>query len=85
MFGNASGTKETERNFMKVMISHDFCKGCGICVELCPAKALRGSRNPTRRGFYPPEKVEGTECKGCKLCEMTCPDLAIWVVEDEKR
>jgi pyruvate ferredoxin oxidoreductase delta subunit len=21
-------------------ISYDFCKGCGICAEVCPAKAI---------------------------------------------
>jgi len=24
----------------KLSISYDFCKGCGICAEVCPAKAI---------------------------------------------
>ncbi len=70
---------------MKVMVSEDLCKGCGICVEFCPKETLRVSSKLTRRGFYPPEKVKERECSGCKLCEMTCPDLAIWVVDDEEK
>lgn len=69
----------------KVMISEDLCKGCGICVEFCPRKVLKVSSKLTRRGFFPPEKIEDRDCTDCKLCEITCPDLAIWVAEDEER
>jgi pyruvate ferredoxin oxidoreductase delta subunit len=24
-----------------VKIDYDYCKGCGICAEECPAKAIR--------------------------------------------
>lgn len=68
----------------KVMISEDFCKGCGICVEFCPRKVLKISEKLTRRGFSPPVKIEDRKCSGCKLCEITCPDFAIWVAENEK-
>jgi 2-oxoglutarate ferredoxin oxidoreductase subunit delta len=70
---------------MEVMIAEDLCKGCSICVDFCPRKALQQSKKLTRRGFYPPERVKEKECSGCRLCELTCPDLAIWVVENGKK
>lgn len=24
-----------------IRINYDYCKGCGICAEVCPAKAIR--------------------------------------------
>ena len=52
-----------------------WCKKCGICVEICPKKALAiGSRE------YP-ELANPEACTRCKLCEMMCPDFAITVAE----
>jgi len=28
----------------KVLIDYDFCKGCGICCEVCPKKAISMQR-----------------------------------------
>jgi 2-oxoglutarate ferredoxin oxidoreductase subunit delta len=64
---------------MEVIIAEDLCKGCGICVGLCPNKILRVSKDLSKRGFYPPETIEEGDCSGCRICELVCPDLAIWV------
>jgi len=56
-----------------VRVDEKRCKGCGICVALCP-----------RRVFVTDERGKATvgrpeECTGCGLCDSLCPDLAITV------
>jgi len=64
----------------RVVVDGRLCKGCGICVEICPKKALAlgcinpdtGYRNPVQRG----------NCIGCRLCMWFCPDQAIVVIRE---
>lgn len=51
-----------------------LCKGCGICLEKCPTKALIGIPTP---------KVNPEKCSLCGICELNCPDCAIKV--DKKK
>ena len=49
------------------------CKGCGICVTLCPKQVL--SLDDLGKIVVSDE----TKCIQCKQCEMRCPDYAIFV------
>ena len=55
-------------------INRDWCKGCGICVELCPKKVLELDD----QGKAVAARVQ--DCIACRLCEMRCPDLAIEII-----
>ena len=39
----------------KLYIEEKYCKGCGICIEFCPAKVLKTSKKMNSRGYFPPE------------------------------
>jgi len=60
-----------------VSVNGSLCKGCGICVEICPRKALVMSGRRGELGYFNPE-LRGT-CVGCRLCEWYCPDFAMTI------
>ena len=55
-------------------INEAWCKGCDICVKMCPERVLRlGARGTA-------ELIDPAGCTACRLCEWLCPDFAIRVV-----
>ena len=50
-----------------------WCKGCGLCIAICPKKVLE-LNDQVKCVAVRPE-----DCIGCKLCQMRCPDFAIEV------
>ncbi|MGC8777161.1 MAG: 4Fe-4S dicluster domain-containing protein [Candidatus Caldatribacteriaceae bacterium] len=69
--------KETARGI--VQIDEEFCKGCGLCVRICPRKVLAIADYFNSRGYYPACVVRGEDCTGCGFCAQVCPDVAISV------
>lgn len=67
-----------------IEINHAWCKGCQICIEICPRDVLVLAAEVSDKGFRPVvvEKIEN--CTGCSMCELMCPDLAITVEGVEK-
>ena len=71
----------TPRFHVKVLKA--FCKGCGLCISVCPRRALTLSQNVNKSGFHFPEsdnksrKTLGKLCSGCKQCAIICPEAAI--------
>ena len=61
-----------------------LCKGCGLCREKCPERALSWSK---RLGVYGTPMVEPDPelCKGCRTCEVVCPDCAILLERPAQR
>ncbi len=59
------------------------CKGCNLCIELCPRDVLRISDNTNDKGYHLPEIVHGKEadCVHCEFCTMVCPEFAIFTLE----
>ncbi len=56
----------------RIVIHPRLCKGCEICVRLCPRKVLE-----IREFKAAAARIE--DCTACMLCEMRCPDFAIEV------
>ena len=56
-----------------VEIDEAWCKGCDICVKLCPERCLA----LTARQVATVRRPEA--CTGCGVCEWLCPDFAVSV------
>ena len=59
------------------IINRDWCKGCGICIAMCPKNVLELDEKDKAVA------VRLEDCIACQLCEQICPDLAIEVIIEE--
>ena len=56
-----------------VTINKDECKGCGLCVESCPPKALFLAPELNQYGVHAGQ-YKGEGCTGCGICFYCCPE-----------
>ena len=61
-----------------VTVDTELCKGCGFCIEFCPAEVLKFSEEFNSKGYHPPLVFKPEACTGCDLCGIYCPDFAIF-------
>ncbi|MGQ9629974.1 MAG: 4Fe-4S dicluster domain-containing protein [bacterium] len=62
-----------------VYIDFERCKGCGLCIAVCPKEILALSEVFNSKGFHPAVCVNQDACTRCALCYRMCPDVAISV------
>lgn len=67
----------------KIKINFERCKGCGLCVAVCPKKCIQISAESNKNGYFPAE-FSGDECTACTMCALICPDAVIEVQSDDK-
>lgn len=65
----------------KIEIDTDMCKGCYLCIEVCPKKCIGKSETFSKTGYFPAKFIKD-ECIGCQTCARVCPDLAIKVYRE---
>lgn len=65
-----------------IQIDRNLCKGCYLCISVCPNECIVISETSNEKGYLPAQFV-GTDgnhaCTGCALCALICPDMAIEV------
>ncbi len=70
----SKGTVEVEP-IISVLADEDACRGCGLCVPLCPYGALEIRNTEKGRKVH----VINVACKGCGVCAATCYQHALTI------
>ena len=70
--------REWETDAVVIRIYPRYCKGCDVCVQLCPVRALGME-------LFKVKVTDAEKCNACMQCELRCPDFAITVEKKEKK
>ena len=63
----------------KITIGREKCKGCLLCISVCPKGLICIDKKLNRRGVNPVRFKDSPECLGCSMCAIICPDCCIEV------
>jgi 2-oxoglutarate ferredoxin oxidoreductase subunit delta len=71
-----------------VEIAQEKCKGCELCVSVCPQQCIALDQTVfNSKGFHPAKYsfhgLKG-DCTACGLCYMICPDYAVRSIKIRK-
>jgi indolepyruvate ferredoxin oxidoreductase beta subunit len=72
----AAVVQELPQRARRLEITEAWCKGCDICVKMCPERCLALDARQIVR------VVDPAACTACRLCEWLCPDFAIRLVAE---
>ncbi len=62
--------KRLRTEAITAFVDEKLCSGCGICVKLCPYRAIEKDANGVAH-------ITSVVCKGCGTCGASCPERAI--------
>jgi len=66
-----------------IKVTEALCKGCDLCVDVCPKKILKlDETRVNARGYHPAICTDMSACTACAICGKICPDSAIRVERD---
>ena len=70
----------------RIAIDEERCKGCLLCVTVCPKAIIVPSSRFNAKGYKVAELPEADmdKCTGCASCANLCPDVAITVWRSAK-
>ncbi len=68
----------------EVVILERFCKGCGLCVEVCEQEKLFINPKPDKQGIQRAVVRPEADCTGCLRCATICPDAAVEITRIEE-
>lgn len=61
-----------------IKVDREKCKGCMLCISVCPKGQLQEDKNLNKKGIKPVRFLD-KDCTGCAFCAVICPDVAIEV------
>lgn len=64
----------------RIIVDERYCKGCSLCVTVCPREII--ALDPDRinaKGYHPAMLTDESRCTACANCALICPDVAITV------
>jgi len=66
-----------------IAVTEEFCKGCGLCVAVCPKQAIQLADRMNSRGIHPAHLAHPEDCTGCTHCAIMCPDACLRIFRSE--
>lgn len=66
-----------------IQVDTEQCKGCGVCVSICPVKVIELGCQVNAKGYNYVVMKEDASCIGCAGCAMVCPDSVITVYKQK--
>ena len=86
------GSILSRNHTMKLVIDSDRCKGCNLCMLVCPYRIFKEGKDQNERGIIIPELDRPERCPNykrktkknavCEMCILTCPDQALYWDEE---
>lgn len=67
----------------KIKFYAQRCKGCGLCVLVCPHNNIQMSKDLNETGHPYAVLADPAKCTYCAMCGRMCPDMAI-EIDDPK-
>jgi 2-oxoglutarate ferredoxin oxidoreductase subunit delta len=72
-------------SLMPLEIAEDRCKGCELCVAVCPRHVLALDESVVNGlGYHPVRLLAAEPCTSCALCARICPDAVFSVYAPPK-
>lgn len=80
-FENVKNAKDV-RMAGRIVIDMERCKGCGLCITVCPKKSIAIAPESNKNGYFPAQ-AKNAGCTGCTQCAIVCPEGIIEVLLEE--
>ena len=78
--GFVNATPVHDLTFQPLDIATDRCKGCELCVHICPKHCLvLDDTIVNALGYHPVRLSDAAACTSCALCARICPDAVFAV------
>lgn len=72
-----------EKSMNRIVVDSRLCKGCSLCVAVCPKKIIEiDARSLNEKGYNTAKVTEMEKCLACCMCAIMCPDSAISVEKE---
>jgi 2-oxoglutarate ferredoxin oxidoreductase subunit delta len=67
-------------SFLPLEIATDRCKGCELCIGVCPKDVLALDLEVVNRLVHHPVRLlDAAGCTSCAFCARICPDAVFTV------
>lgn len=78
-------TQEIARKVIE--FREDRCKGCSLCMTVCPKQIITMSPRFNTSGYKVVEVLEEhlDQCTSCAACALICPDCAVLLGPRKRR
>ena len=67
----------------RLTFDRDRCKGCELCISVCPKHILALDMTSANvKGYHPAGVTDLSQCIACASCARICPDSVITVEKE---